>query len=106
MPQKRKPIAISNDDVRFIFNENDDELNLCLSSCWCANCKTGRSIIVDYSAELNALYDVVLRGFCLQCKGPVSRYIETGDNPRTKKNAEAVWHTHHTLKELKIKKQP
>ncbi|HRH47748.1 MAG TPA: hypothetical protein PLP23_03280 [Panacibacter sp.] len=34
----------------------------------------------------------------------LGRYIETGDNVATAKNAEAVWRTSKALKELKIKK--
>jgi hypothetical protein len=31
--------------------------------------------------------------------------METGENPNTAKNAEAIWKTQKTLKDLKIKKK-
>ena len=106
MPRKSTAVTITVDDVYFIFYEHEDQLDLCLSTCWCGHCKnTPRSIIVNYKAELNHLLDVVLNGFCFACDAPIKRYIETGANPHTKKKAEAIWLTHFALKELKIKKQ-
>ncbi|MDQ0965933.1 DNA polymerase II large subunit [Flavobacterium sp. W4I14] len=38
------------------------------------------STITNYKPYLNKLNDIILKGFCLKCGGPVNRYIETGEN--------------------------
>jgi hypothetical protein len=106
MSGKLKIIQITIDDVSFIFNNNLDAFYYLTSNCYCGQCKNKyQSSITNYIIYLNQLYDIELKGACLKCGHGIGRYIETGDNPSTVKNAEAVWMTHVTLKQLKIKKK-
>ena len=106
MSRKTKSIAITEEDVAFIFNNKLTEFNLVTTKCFCVQCKDGyNSTITKYKIFLNNLYDIELNGFCKRCNHVMGRYIETGEDPITAKNAEAIWKTHKTLKELKIKKE-
>jgi hypothetical protein len=106
MSKKLKTIPITMEDVSFVFNNNLDDFYYLTSNCYCAQCKNKyQSSITNYTIRLNQLYDIELDGTCLECGHRMGRYIETGDNLSTAKNAEAIWKTHSTLKELKIKKK-
>ena len=105
MSRKLKTIPIEMEDVSFIFNGNPDEFYFVTRNCFCVQCKNAyQSTITNYKIFLNQLYDIELEGNCLDCGHRMGRYLETGENKKTAKNAEAVWKTHKTLKELKIKK--
>ena len=106
MSRKIKSITITVDDVAFIFNNKLTEFDFITTKCFCRQCKDDyNSTITNYKIFLNHLYDIELNGFCQQCNQVMARYIETGEDPATAKNAEAIWKTHNTLKELKIKKE-
>lgn len=106
MSGKIKTISITIEDVSFIFNDNLDEFYFITQNCFCVQCKKNyQSTIANYKIVLNNLFDIVLEGTCLECSHSMKRYIETGENPKTAANAESVWKTHKTLKELKIKKK-
>lgn len=93
------------DDVSFIFNEHLDDFYFLTANCFCVQCKNKhQSTITNYKILLNQLYDIELEGSCLECGHRMGRYLETGENPKTSKNAEAIWKANKTLKELKIKK--
>ncbi len=94
------------EEVSFIFSNNLDDFYYLTSHSYCVQCKTKyQSTITNYKIFLNELYDIELEGSCLDCGHRMGRYIETGEGPTTAKNAEAIWQTHKTLKELKIKKE-
>jgi hypothetical protein len=106
MAGKIKSIPINIEDVEFIFNNNLEGFNFITSRCYCAQCKNKyENSITNYRISLNSLNDIELDGFCLACNRKMGRYIETGETPATAKNAEAIWRTHTTLKELKIRKE-
>ncbi len=101
----KKLLPISADDVTFIFGNNNLEANLNIDQCYCGQCQDGYcSSIINYSISLNNLLDIQLKGVCAKCNHPVGKYIETGEDPITAMNAEAIWETHIALQELKIKK--
>ena len=106
MNKKNELIPVTIEDVAFIFNRDLKDFYLATSNCYCRFCNVSGygSTITNYTIQLNDLYDIVLKGFCLKCSNSVGRYIETGDNPATAKNAEAIWNTDTALKELKIKR--
>ena len=106
MSRKIKTIPITVEDVSFIFNDKMDEFYFVTQHCFCAQCKNGyRSTITNYKILLNNLFDIELEGNCLECGHRMGRYIETGEDPKTALNAESIWKTNKTLKELKIKKK-
>lgn len=94
------------EDVSFIFNDSLDEFYFVTQNCYCVQCKKDyRSTITNYKVSLNNLLDIELEGSCLECGHKMGRYIETGEDPKTAANAESIWKTNKTLKELKIKKK-
>jgi hypothetical protein len=106
MGKKLKTMPVTIEDVAFIFNNDLTGFYYLTTHCFCRQCKNKYdSTIVKYSIRLNQLYDLELEGSCLECGTGIGRYIETGDNPGTTKNAEAIWRTSRALKELKIKKE-
>jgi len=51
--------------------------------------------IVDYTVHVNRLNDLVLRGACSACGGPmhigpVGRYLETGEDPKRAERIKAI----------------
>lgn len=105
MSRKLKTISITIEDVSFIFNDNPEDFYFLTKNCFCVQCENKyQSTITNYKIFLNELYDIELEGSCLDCGHRMGRYIETGENKKTAKNAESIWKTHKTLKELKIKK--
>lgn len=72
-------IEIEDYDIEIIMLDQYKHLNLILESCYCTGC-SDMSTITNYKPYLNKLNDIILKGFCLKCGGPVNRYIETGEN--------------------------
>jgi hypothetical protein len=106
MAGKVKKIPISMEDVGFIFNNNLHDFHYACSICYCMQCNNNQdSTIINYKISLNDLNDIELQGHCQTCNHKIGRYIETGEDPATAKNSEAIWNTHSALKELKIKKE-
>jgi hypothetical protein len=104
MGRKIKAIAITMEDVSFIFNNKLSEFLFLTAKSHCFHCQKGYdSTIVDYAIFLNALYDIELTGTCLECGNEMGRYIETGGDLETMPNAQAIWKTATTLKQLKIR---
>ena len=105
MSKRNKLMAITVEDVAFIFNDNKSEFDFITSHCYCRHCNNGyESTIVNYTISLNSLNDIELSGYCSECNTKMGRYIETGENRITVENAKAIWETNAALKELKIKK--
>jgi hypothetical protein len=98
MAKKIKSITITIEDAAFIFNNSLDEFNFVTSRCYCAQCKNKyNSTITNNTILLNSLNDLELEGFCKDCNHKMGRYIETGENPATIKNAKAIWKTYTIL---------
>ena len=106
MSRKLKTIPITKEDVSFIFNDNLEQFYFLTKNCFCVKCKNRyQSTITNYKIFLNQLYDIELEGKCLDCGHKMGRYIETGEDRKTAKNAEAIWKTQKTLQELKMRKR-
>lgn len=102
MPRHPKTIALTMEDVSFFFNNNLAEFYFITSKCHCIHCqKDYNSTIIKYRISLNRLYDLELKGKCLECGGDMSRYIETGGDLKTEVNAKVIWQTATALKGLK-----
>lgn len=93
-------IEIEDYDIEIIMLEQYEHLNIILESSYCTACKKV-STITNYKPYLNKLNDIILRGFCIKCGGPVNRYIETGENIQS---AEVAKHIKNVLQISKYKK--
>ncbi|MFC1478748.1 hypothetical protein ACFL57_04745 [Candidatus Margulisiibacteriota bacterium] len=83
-----KSIKISEDDLKTIFgSEWDLFLEKIIPNVFCNRCNqpNNNTTIIDYTAELNDLNDVILKGKCVKCHSPVARYVETGEMPQCKR---------------------
>lgn len=76
-------IRITDDDMKAIFGPDYASFeSTIIPNCFCSTCTLGQNksvTIVDYDIFLNDLNDIILRGSCAICKGPVGRYVETGE---------------------------
>lgn len=72
-----------------IFHGKEEGLAKLMTYLHCSCDRPGRHI-VDYSVHVNRLNDLVLRGACSACGGPVGRYLETGEDPKKVKRIKAV----------------
>ena len=78
---KRNEIKIDLDDIQVIFGGEMDHFNTILKSVYCTKCGGSYDkTIVNYTAYLNNLNDIVLKGECQTCSGKVGRYLETGES--------------------------
>ncbi|WP_025146273.1 hypothetical protein [Pedobacter jeongneungensis] len=96
-----KEIEIEDYDIEIIMMEQYEHLNIILENSYCTTCKK-TSTITNYKSYLNNLNDIILRGFCLKCGGPVNRYIETGENLQS---AEVAVHIKNVLQISRKKKK-
>lgn len=94
MVYRKKPIKITEEDLKFIYGDDYDFFQeKILPNCHCGKCsKEGRDSMVtitNYDIFINDLNDVLLEGVCSVCGGRVGRYSETGEVkeyvPRVKK---------------------
>ncbi len=94
MVYRKKPIKITEDDLRFIYGSDYPFFReKILPNCFCGSCsregKDSMVTITNYEIFINDLNDVLLEGFCSVCGGRVGRYSETGEVkkyvPRVKK---------------------
>lgn len=77
---RQNEIEISLEDVELIMGKNFQKLHIFLESAFCIEC-SGQTAVVDYVIYLDDVNDLIFEGYCLKCKAPVSRYIETGGSP-------------------------
>jgi hypothetical protein len=78
---KRNEIKIDMDDIQVIFGDDIEYFNSTLNNVYCTNCGGSYDkTIVNYTAYLNNLNDIVLKGECKTCSGKVGRYLETGES--------------------------
>ncbi len=77
-----KEKKITAEQLKFIYSDDYDFfVNKILSNCFCPKCPNSEysSTIVDYEIFLNDLNDIILKGSCAKCQGPIGRYLETGE---------------------------
>jgi hypothetical protein len=97
---KRNEIKIDIDDIRVIFGDDFEHFNSIINNVFCANCGGSYSrTIINYTAYLNKLNDIILKGECKSCSGKVGRYIETGES---KERFAAADHIRNIKKNYKI----
>jgi hypothetical protein len=78
---RRNEIKIDVDDILVIFGGDIEHFNMIVNSVYCTNCGGSYDkTIINYTAYLNKLNDIVLKGDCKTCSGKVGRYIETGES--------------------------
>jgi hypothetical protein len=78
---QRNEIKIDIDDIRVIFGDDMEHFNSIINNVYCTKCGGDYDkTIVNYSAHLNKLNDIILKGECSKCSGKVARYIETGES--------------------------
>jgi hypothetical protein len=94
-------IEIEDYDIEIIMLEQYKHFNVILESSYCTTCKK-ISTITNYKPYLNKLNDIILKGICFKCRGPVNRYIETGENIQS---AEVAMHIKNVLQISKNKKK-
>lgn len=68
-------------EMQRIFMGEEEGLAKLMAYLHCPCGKPGRHI-VNYTVYANRLKDLVLRGACSACGGPVGRYLETGEDPK------------------------
>lgn len=91
-PQARREPGeqeITRFEMQRIFKGEEEGLAKLMAYLHCPCDRPGRHI-VDYSVHVNRLNDLVLRGACSACGGPVGRYLETGEDPKKVKRIKAV----------------
>lgn len=87
----RKELEITNNQLSDIIGEDEQNFQKILSNCFCAQCEDKYSAtIVEYKAFLIDLNDIILKGKCKSCGGPVNRYIETGEVPQYAKRIQEI----------------
>jgi hypothetical protein len=89
--RKREPgeTEITRFEMQRIFQGEEEGLATLLAYLHCPCARPGRHI-VDYTVHVNRLNDLLLRGACSACGGPVGRYLETGEDPEKVKRIRAV----------------
>lgn len=78
---KKKEVEIAKADLRLILGDDfaffEQKI---VPNCYCYSCNGPyNSTITSYTIYLNDLNDIILKGFCEKCGGPVNRYMETGE---------------------------
>lgn len=76
---RQNEIEIQLEDVELILSENYPSLDFFLSNVYCAQCQNSTDV-KDLKMYLDDSNDIILDGLCINCKNPVSRYIETGES--------------------------
>jgi hypothetical protein len=96
---KRNEISIDIDDITVIFGGDIEHFNEILKKVYCTHCGGSYDkTIVNYTATLNKLNDIVLKGECKTCSGKVGRYLETGES---KERFDAADHVRNIKKNFK-----
>lgn len=76
-----------------IMSDGYPELEVFIHSAFCARCN-GSTTLVDYKSFLDDTNDIILEGECMCCRGPVTRYIETGGSRRSAAVARHIRYVH------------
>lgn len=78
--KRQKTIPISMDDVRLIMGREFANLHIYLESTFCVRCSDQANTLLNPTAKVNDLEDILFDGVCSNCGGRVGRYVETGEN--------------------------
>ncbi len=72
---------ITKEQLKYIYGARWDFFTKkIVNNCHCRCASRGYSAkIIDYYIFLDDLNDVLLKGKCAQCGGPVNRYLEIGE---------------------------
>ena len=73
-------VEITRFEMQRIFQGEEEGLARLLAYLHCPCARPARHI-VDYTVQVNRLNDLLLRGACSACGGPVGRYLESGEDP-------------------------
>lgn len=94
---KRKDILITEEDLKFIFGDEYDEIKeKIFTNCYCSRCTDADMVtIVNYKPYISSLDDVVLKGKCKNCGEEIGRCIETGEVERFRKRVREVLTKYH-----------
>ncbi|MEX2594961.1 MAG: hypothetical protein WD426_19515 [Anditalea sp.] len=83
-------IEITLEDIELIMGDRFSFFPEILDSCFCVNCESHQTSIINYKAYLNNLQDIILEGQCVKCGRPVGRYMETGENKESVETAKHI----------------
>jgi DNA polymerase II large subunit len=98
---KRNEIKINSDDIQVIFGGDIEHFNKILDTVYCTKCGGSYDkTIVNYTAYLTKLNDIVLKGECKTCSGKVARYIETGESEERFAAADHIRNIKKNYKEI------
>lgn len=76
---RQNEISVDLEDVEIILDKEFPSLNVFLDSTFCQSC-SGQTSIENYTIYLDDVNDLIFDGYCTKCKGPVARYVETGES--------------------------
>ena len=83
----KKPIEISKEEAIILLDNSEDIYNRLVRNVFCMNCEGSEgdntTEIINFNIYLETSGDIVFKGECKNCKSPVARFIETGENPAT-----------------------
>lgn len=82
--KKEIEIPISEDDLKFIVEDEYDEiLDLAKNNSFCSNCYGKNEVeMIECTLILNDLNDLIFQGKCKSCKGRIARYVEIGEQAK------------------------
>ena len=80
---------ISHEQLKEILREDMVHFPEILDNVFCGNCMC--TTIDDYKIYICPRNDVILKGVCKKCRGPVARVMETGEDPKKAKRAEKIY---------------
>lgn len=78
--RSKKKIPINLTDVQYIMGDDFKYFEKVRKNVYCSNCTNHVTEMINFTAELNDLRDIIFRGFCKQCRHQVARYLETGES--------------------------
>lgn len=83
---RNSSIEISKQEAIILFDESEEIYNRLIKNVFCPNCQgsMGDKVteIINYKIFLENSNDVIIKGKCKKCQNQVSRFIETGENPK------------------------
>jgi len=91
MMKRKAKTEITDQQLIEIIGEDWKDFQKILNNCYCSSCRDNYlTTIIDYKVFVDDLKDVVLKGKCKKCGGPVNRHIETGEEPKDVKRIQSI----------------
>ena len=75
------------DLIRMVEEHYNQVKEAATESVYCRNCGPSQMGKGDFELWVNHLGDVIWDGRCVSCRGPVTRYLEVGENPEIHERA-------------------